>query len=176
MNRITLTALCLALVASAAEARIFKVTMPDGSVMFTNSPTPGGESVNLRPTTIVPGLSTRKGTPALLMQSGEFSYAALSIVSPQNGYRHERPEEPLMVSLVALPGLGSNDDVRLLVDGEPWGVSGPIMGFELADLSPGEHTLQAEVLAPSGEVRKTSSTVKVHVGALDTVAVAEQRP
>ncbi len=177
MIKTAIGALCLSLVlCQFAHARIFKVTMPDGSVMFTNAPTPGGESVNLRPTTIIPGLAPQKGTPALLMQSGEFSYATLTIVSPLHGYQHANASQPLMVSLAALPGLGVNDDVRLLVDGVPWGVSGPILGFELTNLSPGEHTLRAEVLGPSGEIRKSSRTITVRVAEPEQLAAARAAP
>lgn len=173
MTRTALVALCLSLLAAEASARIYKVVQPDGSVMFTNEPGAGGEPVNLRQTTIIPGLSSgRKSTPAYLVQSGDVHYAALAIVSPQEGYRLEDPAATLMVSLAALPALGANDEVRLLVDGEPWGVSGPILGFELADLAEGSHTLQAQVLAPSGEVKKASRTITVHIGPQASVALA----
>lgn len=166
--------LALALLVGTVEARIYRVVKPDGTVEFTNAEVPGGVPVTLSPTTIVPGLPVagRKSMPPALLQTGDVAYSALTFASPRNGYLHRDAEEGVMVSLAVLPALGSNDEVRLLVNGEPWGVSGQVLGFELTGLAPGEHTLQAQILNGAGKVLVESRAVVVRVEGQRTAARA----
>jgi hypothetical protein len=59
MHRV-LAAICLAVVPLVAFGTIYKVRMPDGSILFTDSPPPGGKIIEERQPTPTPSVAVPK--------------------------------------------------------------------------------------------------------------------
>ena len=69
MHRVAI-ALCLAAVPLLASAAIYKVEMPDGTILFTDSPPAGAKILEERQTKATPRPAPPKGTPGLNAGTG----------------------------------------------------------------------------------------------------------
>ncbi|WP_280549722.1 MULTISPECIES: DUF4124 domain-containing protein [unclassified Halomonas] len=181
MNKaLVILALGLSVSLAAQAQTIYRTTDAQGNVVFTDNPERGGEEVDLKPLTVVPGRDeTREaGAPAVVGGSGSGSgggtaagpgqpfmpYDSFGILSP-------RQEETLptgaagnvQVTLGIQPDLREDHRVRLLVDGRISQTAMHTDTFVLNNLNRGEHVLQAELLDASGAVRHRTSPVTLYV-------------
>ncbi|MBB3332162.1 hypothetical protein BDK63_003056 [Halomonas campaniensis] len=178
MNK-ALAALALGLsVSLVAQAQtIYRTTDAQGNVIFTDNPERGGEQVELAPLTVVPSTGeVRRGEAAPRVEgSGAAAvgagpgqpfmpYDSFRILSPS----HEQAfpvgaAGNVPVELGIEPELREDHRVRLLVDGRVSQSAMHTTAFMVANMNPGEHVLQAELLDAGGEVRHRSSPVTIYV-------------
>ncbi|MFO8045721.1 MAG: DUF4124 domain-containing protein [Halomonas sp.] len=165
--------LTFSLVAQAQN--IYRTTDAQGNVVFTDNPERGGEQVELAPVTVVPATGeVRTGQPALRDEGSEAAagspgqpfmpYDSFRILSPS----HEQAfpvgsAGNVPVELGIQPELREDHRVRLLVDGRVSQTAMHTTAFVVANMNPGEHVLQAELLDGSGAVRHRSSPVTIYV-------------
>ena len=153
---------------------IYRTTDARGNVVFTDNPDRGGEPVELAPVTVVPAARGGGSSEARPSSSGPIAaaspgapfmpYDRFRILSP----RHEQAFPVATAGNVAVelgiePALREEHRVRLLVDGAVSQTAMHTEAFMLANMPPGEHVLQAELLDGSGEVRHRSSPVTIHL-------------
>ncbi|MDR9438006.1 MAG: DUF4124 domain-containing protein [Halomonas sp.] len=179
MNK-ALVMLVLGLTVSlAAQAQtIYRTTDAQGNVMFTDNPERGGEEVDLKPLTVVPGRGEVReaGAPAVVDGNGRgnaasagpgqpfMPYDSFGILSP--GQEETLPTGAagnVQVTLGIQPDLREDHRVRLLVDGQVSQTAMHTDTFMLNNLDRGEHVLQAELLDASGAVRHRTSPVTLYV-------------
>ncbi|MDW7747536.1 DUF4124 domain-containing protein [Halomonas sp.] len=181
MNKaLVILALGLSVSLAAQAQTIYRTTDAQGNVVFTDNPERGGEEVDLKPLTVVPGRGEVRGAgaPAVVDDGGSGSgggaaagpgqpfmpYDSFGILSP-------RQEETLptgaagnvQVTLGIQPDLREDHRVRLLVDGQVSQTAMHTDTFMLNNLNRGEHVLQAELLDASGAVRHRTSPVTLYV-------------
>ncbi|WFM71109.1 DUF4124 domain-containing protein [Halomonas sp. CKK8] len=181
MNKaFVILALGLSVSLAAQAETIYRTTDAQGNVVFTDNPERGGEKVDLKPLTVVPGRDETRaaGAPAVVDGGGSGSgggtaagpgqpfmpYDSFGILSP-------RQEETLptgaagnvQVTLGIQPDLREDHRVRLLVDGQVSQTAMHTDTFMLNNLNRGEHVLQAELLDASGAVRHRTSPVTLYV-------------
>ncbi|MFC2991978.1 DUF4124 domain-containing protein [Halomonas tibetensis] len=162
----------------AAQAQtIYRTTDAQGNVVFTDNPERGGEQVELAPVTVVPATGeVRTGQPAPRAQgSGAetvtgspgqpfMPYDSFRILSPS----HEQAfpvgsAGNVSVELGIEPALREDHRVRLLLNGRVSQTAMHTTAFMVANMNPGEHVLQAELIDGSGAVRHRSSPVTIFV-------------
>jgi hypothetical protein len=161
----------------AAQAQtIYRTTDAQGNVVFTDNPERGGEQVELAPVTVVPATGeVRTGQAAPRLEGGGAAataspgqpfmpYDSFRILTP--GHEQAFPVGAagnIPVELGIEPELREDHRVRLLVDGQVSQTAMHTTAFMVANMNPGEHVLQAELLDGSGEVRHRTSPVTIYV-------------
>ena len=161
MNRLAL-ALCLVLASSPVLAqKVYKVIQPDGTVLFTDSPSPGdaAEEVEVAPINTTPPLATPTDafddTPAAELEKG---YQAVRITRPANQETIRDNAGTVNVDVALEPPLRSGDRLELNLDGRSIG-GGRKTGFTLTELDRGAHSLQAVVKDSAGKVVARSPSI-----------------
>ncbi|MDR5893035.1 DUF4124 domain-containing protein [Halomonas mongoliensis] len=162
----------------AAQAQtIYRITDAQGNVVFTDNPERGGEQVELAPVTVVPSRGeVRTGEPAPRLEGGTAPAPSASPGQPFMPYDSFRMLSPtheqafpvgaagnVPVELGIEPELREDHRVRLLVNGQVSQSAMHTTAFMVANMNPGEHVLQAELLDGSGAVRHRTSPVTVYV-------------
>ncbi|GHE21405.1 DUF4124 domain-containing protein [Halomonas urumqiensis] len=164
----------LSLSLAAQAQQIFRSTDAQGNVVFTDNPEQGGEEVELTPLTVVPSRGEVRAESQPRVQSGAsvtsspgqpfMPYDSFRLLSPS----HEQgipvgQGGNVQVELGIEPELREDHRVRLLVDGQVSQSEMHTTVFMVANMNPGEHVLQAELLDATGEVRHRTSPVTIYV-------------
>ena len=164
----TVSALLVALLVLASgageAAKVYKWTDKQGNVIYSDSPRPGAEVIELptEPAGIgpVPGRAPAPRPPV----PGP-AYGALIMASPSQGQIIEDSGGWVNISLAVEPPLrvSEGDAIRLKLDGQT--LDPRYTGSEIAipSVPRGTHTVQAEVVNPAGNVLITSASVTFHV-------------
>jgi len=178
MNRFMLALVVGLSFSLAAQAQtIYRITDAQGNVVFTDNPERGGEQVELAPVTVVPSSGeVRTGEPAPRLEGGGAPAVTGSPGQPFMPYDSFRMLSPtheqafpvgaagnVPVELGIEPDLREDHRVRLLVDGQVSQTAMHTTAFMVANMNPGEHVLQAELLDGSGAVRHRTSPVTIYV-------------
>ena len=170
-----LAAALAALVPPAAQAaKVYKWTDPAGNVVYSDSPRPGAEVIDLptEPAGIVPP-PAGKAPPAKAPAPGPL-YGALILAAPSEGQLISDPAGWVNVSLAIEPPLRvtQGDAIRLRLDGQA--LDTRYTGSEIAipSVPRGTHTLQAEVVNPAGNVLIASGSVTFYMHAPSSQAPA----
>ncbi|MDI5891082.1 DUF4124 domain-containing protein [Halomonas rhizosphaerae] len=181
MNKaLVILALGLSVSLAAQAQTIYRTTDAQGNAVFTDNPERGGEEVDLKPLTVVPGRGEVREaeSPAVIDGGGGESEGGASAGPGQPfmpydsfGIRSPSQEETLptgaagnvQVILGIEPDLREDHRVRLLVDGRVSQSAMHTDTFMLNNLERGEHVLQAELLDASGAVRHRTSPVTLYV-------------
>jgi len=182
MNRILVIlalGLSFSLAAQAQAQSIYRTTDAQGNVVFTDNPDRGGEEVDLKPLTVVPGRSENRANEAPAMVDGSGRGGERSSADPgqpfmpYDSFRILSPDQEetlptgaagnVQVTLGIQPNLREDHRVRLLVDGQISQSAMHTDTFMLNNLPRGEHVLQAELLDASGAVRHRTSPVTLYV-------------
>jgi hypothetical protein len=155
MNKLLLllTLLTIMLPLQAQEKRIFVTKDANGVMVFSDSPQPGAEEINLtsRPNIMAstdPTLPPRK--PA------EPEPFKITITQPENNGTVRDNTGSVYVSGRITPMFQRGLQVRLVVDGTPLSEPQNKATFILRDIDRGEHTLQMELFDQSGKLIATS--------------------
>ena len=159
----------LLLVCSTAGAEVFKQVNPDGSVSFSDTPSPGAERVQLAPAQSVslpPAPVTVTGSVApAAPKNMSVSYHRLAIVEPTEGQGVRANNDNVSIALELQPALAPGHTIELAVSGEGGEkiLTGTSLRFQLNQLSRGRHTVKAWVRNGRGEKVKESPGVSFYV-------------
>ena len=155
MNKLLLllTLLTIMLPLQAQEKRIFVTKDANGVLIFSDSPQPGAQEVNLtsRPNimeSVDPSLPARKPI--------EVEPFKIEITQPENNGTVRDNTGSVYVSGRIPPMFQRGLQVRLVVDGTPLSEPQNKATFILRDIDRGEHKLQMELFDQSGKLIATS--------------------
>ena len=161
MKHLLLT-LSLVLATGTAQAqKIYKVVQPDGTILFTDSPSPGddAEQVDVGPLNTAPSLaSPTDAFDDSAAVEAEVGYSEFRITSPANDTSFWDTAGNVNVDLSLEPTLRAGDKIDLLLDGQSVG-GGWSTAITLAEMDRGTHNLQAVVKSSAGKVIARSNTV-----------------
>jgi hypothetical protein len=148
-------------------AKVYKWTDAQGNVIYSDSPRPGAEEIEVptEPAGIVP-VAPGKMPPAGQAVPRE-GYGALIVASPSNEQVIEDPGGAVPVSLAVEPPLRTRDGdaVRLNLDGQPLDTRYTGAQIVIPGVPRGTHTLQAQVVDRAGTVLISSAPVTFHMHA-----------
>ncbi|WP_460542524.1 DUF4124 domain-containing protein [Halomonas shantousis] len=149
----------VALSTASMAAPIYRSVDENGSVSFSDRPSPGG-AVQLEPITVLPASDPRlRPGPA-----GAGYYSRFRVVSPENGATLSTGRSGnVQVALATAPALKPADRVQLRLDGTLSQSAMHAQVFMLSHLAEGAHVLQAELVDAGGTVRQTSAAIVFHV-------------
>jgi len=154
------------MVATVANAAIYKKVDADGNVSYSDIPDKTAEVVTVKPLTTVAALSADKiaqtlntnettaqptASPSKAPVQASVQDYSLTIISPQADQTFQRMVDAVSVSVAVQPELRSGDHVQLAIDGHK-----PVEGMSLqipqGELDRGEHTLKARILSAKGQL------------------------
>lgn len=140
---------------------VYRRRSEDGSIEFSDSPSPGAERVQIRePQTI-----EAPPPPSFVYERPQATperYTRVEIVDPPDDAEVRENTGNLTVSVAVEPGLGGSDRVAILVDGQE-AAAGSQTTFNLTNLDRGTHRLTAVIRSPDGKTVITSPAVTFHM-------------
>ncbi len=152
-------AVVLCLVPLFVSADIYKSVDSEGNVVFSDKPTPGAKKI---PERLAPTY-----TPAPLPKAAAATshidgyYTALRFRKPASGTTVRDPNGALTIDLEVVPALKIQEGHVLViaVDGNNLISHNSAAAFTISNLAPGPHTLKAQVIDATGEVRFSSDRI-----------------
>lgn len=160
--------------ASFAHAEIYKKVMPDGSVLFTDEPSEGAQTLNIEP---VPTISvpSAKAKPAAVSPAkpGKTAdetkapalFSTFAITQPTHDSAVRANNGSVTVRIEIEPPLdpSKGQTITLILDGKPTGSPSSQTFFTLEGIERGSHTVGAEVRDARGSVIATANPVLFHL-------------
>ncbi|MCG5494298.1 MULTISPECIES: DUF4124 domain-containing protein [Ectothiorhodospira] len=186
MNARLTTLLLLLTLAAPAMAEVYRWTDDQGNTVFGDTPPDGVDAtpMNVRSPTVTPGLPNareilERPTPREEAQAREQArsagYTGISIASPGDDDVVRTNLGEVNVSVQVDPELQSDQGhrVRIVLDGQTAAV-GESTRFTLEEVTPGTHTLRAEILDSNDRTLKASEESTFHL--LRTTVRQQTRP
>jgi len=154
-----------------AKDKIYKRVNEDGSIEFTDQPSNDTSAVEVAPTQTFTAPATPPPTKTTIDQSTDvdteakpsLGYSQLKILSPSNEANITSSPGNVNVSLAIQPSLRDGDQLQLLVDNLIVGEAQASLQFNLQHLSPGAHSLHAQVIGKQGEVLHSSAPIRFYL-------------
>ena len=162
MPRILARLFCLPFIlfTLGASADVYRAVDADGNVVFSDTPMPGAEKIEISEPTIVPSakISAPRRTEKLSPEPND--YASVQIVAPADEQTF-RNVERIDVQVAVTPPLEvqMGDRLQLYVDGSAHGEAGTATQFTIEQPERGEHRLEVAVVGPAGEAARSESVV-----------------
>lgn len=164
MSRTLLVLLFVSVAAFGAEDKAYRITLPDGTVEFSDKPQAGAKEIKVPPaqTYQAPHLAPLDASTQKRPVS-PFVYDALAITSPapDQTFRGDTGGN-IPVQVTIEPGLRSGDTLVIRLDGKT-AASGSGGVFTLHGVARGTHVVVAEVHDASDNTLKSSVPVTFHV-------------
>lgn len=160
--------------AGSVHAEIYKKVMPDGSVMFTDEPIEGAQTLNIEPVPTISAPST-KAKPAAVSPAkpGKTAdetkapalFSTFAIAQPTHDSSVRANNGSVQVSIEIEPPLdpSKGQTITLILDGKPTGSPSSQTLFTLEGIERGSHTVGAEVRDARGGVVATANPVLFHL-------------
>jgi hypothetical protein len=140
---------------------IYRSVGEDGSIVFSDSPSPGAERIEIRETQTIEA----PPPPTFVyerQQAASTPYTRVEIVDPPNDAEIRENTGNVNISVVVEPGLGGSDLIVLLMDGQEV-ASGQQGTFSLNNVDRGTHQLAAVVKSSEGQTVFSSPPVTFHM-------------
>ncbi len=162
-------ATCLALggflLATIAEAAIYKAIDTDGTTVYTDRPNAGAKRIELPPLPTARAIAF--SSPAVQAKSSIASatatYRDVSIVTPVHDAALRNNAGALAVELTVAPKLEPTHTITILLDGKPFHRRARTTALTLANVDRGTHALQARIVDSSGRELARSVSVTFHL-------------
>lgn len=169
-------ALALLLLSLPAAAQIYKYTDANGNTAYSNQPPNGTKAetvelpplnrVNTAPVTAAPTAPTQSQPQSNTPQSAAYDVLQLTDLPTDEALRANNGS--FTVGVAIQPRLQNGHQLRLLVDGKPYGQPTNIPRIQVMELDRGEHSFSVQVVQGQ-QVVQQSQTVnltvqRVHVG------------
>lgn len=140
---------------------VYRRRSEDGSIEFSDSPSPDSERVQIRETQTIEA----PPPPSFVYERSQAAperYTRVEIVEPADDAQIRENTGNLTVSVAVEPGLSGSDRVAILVDGQE-AASGTQTSFTLTNLDRGTHRLTAVIRSPDGKAVITSPAISFHM-------------
>ncbi len=129
----------------APAKEIYRAVGPDGKVIFSDTPIPGGEEIDLKPvqTYPAPRLPLRQPPEKAKPSAG---YEHFSVITPLPNQSLRNAQGRVPVRLKLLPALHAGHRLRLFLDGQPLIGGEQSLSRTLDNLDRGAHEIYAVVV------------------------------
>lgn len=146
-------------------AEVYKRTLPNGSVEFTDiAPDKNAQPLKLPPLSTYPGQtpSPVSAADAGKATADESTYESVAITRPADDATIRENSGQLSVSTSLSPALNPNHALALYLDGKK--VAQNTSGsFQLNNIDRGTHSLQVHILDHAGKTLLSSQSVTIHL-------------
>lgn len=154
-----------------------------GVVHYSDRPVPGAERIKVGPAAgsgstagTASTLGTQASTPPLAQPAAEFRYSSCVVLAPANDEVFNAVNS-VNASLQISPGLRPGHRVQVVLDGKPYPEwPGGSLGYTLANIYRGSHTLGVQVLDADGRSLCAGPAITFHVRQPSILSPARQPP
>ncbi|MEE2024022.1 MULTISPECIES: DUF4124 domain-containing protein [Alkalimonas] len=159
LTTVVLLLLCLPVTVQANSGKVYVWRDANGVLVFSDSPKPGAEEVNL--TTKINLMET---APSFRPPPSEASVSfTVEITNPEQEATIRDNTGTVHVAGRALPRYPRGFQISLLLNGEPYQSPQTGTNFVLRDLERGEHHLQMELLDQNGKLIAKSEVITFYL-------------
>ncbi|MEM7254075.1 MAG: DUF4124 domain-containing protein [Pseudomonadota bacterium] len=164
------------LFATVADAQVYRIQNPDGTVSFSDRPAAGAEKVDVKPvqTYSLPRKEVPEPKPlAAADESGEtpppsptaaaVPYTRIDVVSPRNDAAMRNNSGTVLVGIHLDPPLQEGHKLNILLDGSARVEGTTDTAVSLTEVSRGTHSVRAVVVDASGAELASSTAVSFHL-------------
>lgn len=171
MNHRLLFFLALGLTSFVLNADVYRWTDEHGNQIFSDTPAPGAEKIELNETTVVPAIRPQRPVERRSPKSTEGGYKSVAIASPANE-QTLRNVQGIAVTVSVTPALRGGDKIQLYYDGAAYGTPQSGSQFMITDAERGAHNLAAAIIDASGKqvMRSSPSVFFLHRQAIPSTA------
>lgn len=166
------------LLALPAQAQVYRIVNPDGSVTFTDQPQQGAEPVKLPPVSTYPAprAAAPAGAPPQGGQDADTGYNRFEVISPEPEATIRDNEGNVSLQLRVDPPLRVADGHRIqyMVNGVDQGEPSSHPGVTIHNVDRGSHSLSARLLDADGNTLMTTPAVTVFVHRASALSPARQ--
>lgn len=156
----------LTLVASAAEAEIYKWILPNGSTEYSDRPpVEGAERVDLKPlVTYTPGATSSATSEQGETEGSEEDegYQQFTIASPVDEAAIRDNTGEVRISFAISPALVEGHAIDIFVDGQKF-ASSTAAAVTLSSVNRGSHRIHAVIVDESGAELARTGTITIHL-------------
>ncbi|MBC9252510.1 hypothetical protein A9179_19775 [Pseudomonas alcaligenes] len=174
-----LTACLLCALALPASAEIYKYTDANGNTVFTNQKPEGqsSETVALPPTNTVEAQAPSRviATPDSPPAAAQSGYSVLQLTNLPSEEALRANNGTFSVGVNIEPRLQPGHLLRLILDGEPYGLPSNVPRLQLSNIDRGDHRLAVEVISGAQRIQ-LSNTVTFTVQRISTNSPARPKP
>lgn len=169
LNILLLLSLCCVLTwSSVTPARVFKKIQPDGTVVYSDEPSPGAEEIEVKPLPSynlppVKPSSTPRTVKLSPPEEEEKGYKSFAITSPTHDSTINHGSGIFSVTLSSKPSLKEKHKIQVMLDGKPVGPASRSSVFNLSNVDRGMHTLTAKIVDEKGKPLISSQPVTIHM-------------
>lgn len=145
---------------------VYRMTTPEGEVIFSDTYQPGAEQIHINTGSEVPTPTDAGQAGAAGDQTGSAEaggYQTFEIVQPENDATIRSNEGVVAVSLMLSPSLAEGDAIQIFVDGTKLKGELTSTQFTLNDLNRGTHSLEVKIVDAKGNTLKSASSVNFHL-------------
>ncbi|AOE87922.1 DUF4124 domain-containing protein [Pseudomonas sp. TCU-HL1] len=160
----------LLVLALPAIAQIYKYTDANGNTVFTNQPPDGAaiEKVELPPTNAVQAQPPSEPVSAADDATQQATYQLLELTDIPDDEALRANNGTFSVGVKLEPRLQPGHQLRLRLDGQPYGTPSNVPRLQLTNIDRGEHSLVVDVLAGTRVVQSSAAVSftiqRVHLG------------
>lgn len=149
--------------AASGGKKVYKQVNPDGSVTYTDKPSPGAKTVEVPKTPTYKPPSVPQFSPYQEpAKPVAFSYDSVKITAPANEETIRDNAEAISVVVSVEPALRPGDQIVFLVDGTVK-TRTTLSTYAITEMERGSHTITAQVVDAAGTVMGSDSvTVFFH--------------
>jgi len=154
----------------AKSDEIYRSRAADGSIIFSDQPIPGAESIEIRPTQTVPAFKDTPSDTAPTKKTGESSqagvYQQLMIASPINDETLRENAGTVTVTYISNPPLKDKKWYTTCASGSmarPSRRPPVTLGVTVNNVDRGDHELVGEILSDEGVVLIQSDKTVFHL-------------
>ncbi|MGR9089785.1 MAG: DUF4124 domain-containing protein [Gammaproteobacteria bacterium] len=164
MRRLVLLLSLLVICAPLASAEIYRWTDDAGNVVFSDTPRPGAEVIELSEPTILPATPQASDNGNAQARPVARPYETVTITRPENEATL-RNTHTVNVAIEINPRLQTQfgHRLQLLFNGQAVAPPAARTTFTLADVDRGAHTLQAVIVTVDGSVLERSQVSQFFV-------------
>lgn len=146
-------------------ADIYRYVDEEGNVIYSDQPHPDAEKIPTPEiqTYSAPEFSEPPPPPAPEPESKRIVYLTFGIVSPADDQAIRSNNGNIDVEVLLEPSLDKSHQLRLTLDGRPWGEPGTATTFGLENVDRGTHTVTAEIIDEDGAVVNRTEPVTFHL-------------
>lgn len=165
--------LLISLSCGYAQAAIYKWTLPDGTVVFSDQPHPDAEEIDVpkAQTFTPPPRPTNTEPPITPKPESVAGYTNIAITAPVNDATIRENSGKVEIHVASAPPLQTQAGHKILIriDGKSIGDPSTTQQFVLDNIDRGTHTLQTSILDASGKTLIESETVTFHLQRFSTL-------
>ncbi len=155
----------LVLVCGLADAAVYKTVTESGEVVYSDTPTPGSERLQLPELPVYTPPPLPRVVPIQARKPAGSPYQHMAITAPENDATIRDNLGAMQVNIELDPPLMTRlgHKIQFYLDDQPYGIPVEMTGIGFSNIDRGTHRIAARVIDKDGHSLMEAGAVTVHV-------------